>query len=372
MKEKQKKILKWSSIVVASIIIIIAITILTFVVVMYNKVYEEIEYVERSGEYSMPECPESDIVPMEGSYVEDDESYTDIFDDVSGDDNISTGNTSGSNTNNGNNGSTGTLKETPIYIVEPIDENIINVLLIGRDVTEASGSHGRSDSMMILSYNKETGEVSINSLLRDSLVPIEGYGWNRLNATFSWGGAGLTINTINEVYGLDIQHYISIDYSGFTNLIDQVGGVTVSITQKEAEYMNDRYDFGLSEGEATFNGKYALVFAQIRKGLGDDWGRTERQRRIIVSVMNKVLAMDKVSDTINLIYDNLDYVKTNLSSGTIISLTYDFFDKNNSNINTDVIPAKDTWYYATYKGMSIIKLDFDKNKAILRERIYGE
>ncbi len=261
-------------------------------------------------------------------------------------------------------------KETPIYIVEPIDKTIINVLLIGRDVYSSSGGNGRSDSMMVLSYNKNTGKVSINSLLRDSLVPIENHGWNRLNASYSWGGAGLTINTINDVYGLDIQHYISIDYNGFINLIDKIEGVTVFVSKKEADYMNRNYGKNYTEGEVSFDGKMALEFARIRKGLGDDWGRTERQRRIIVAAMNKVLELDNVGDIVTLINDNIRFVKTNLSSGTIISLAYDFFDKNNSNIETDVIPAKDTWYYATYRGMSIIKINFDENKRILHERIY--
>ncbi|HAN21901.1 MAG: hypothetical protein A2Y15_06155 [Clostridiales bacterium GWF2_36_10] len=347
MKDRTKKTLKWTLISICSLLILIVLTILILLVLAYNKIYEQIPYVERESSYVMESKPEGIEYVSDESYTEDETSINETISEA---------------------------EKTPIYIKEPIDKNIINVLLVGRDVTQSSGSSGRSDSMMLLSYNKTTGEVTINSFLRDCYVPIEGHSWNRLNATYSIGGVGMTINTINEIFDLDIQHYISIDFNGFIGLIDKIDGVTISITGVEAEYMNEHYSCGFTAGEVTLDGDTALKFARIRKIAvsGGDFNRTERQRRILVSAINKMLNLNDIGKTISLINNGLEYVKTNLSSGNIISLTSDFVSKKNSDIKTGAIPAEGTWSYAMINRMSIIDLNFDENKNILHKRIYGD
>ena len=95
---------------------------------------------------------------------------------------------------------------------------------------------GRSDSMMLVSFNKSKNKSTVVSFLRDSLVDIDGYGKSRLGHTYAYGGIGLTINTINKTYDLDIQNYITIDFENLVSIIDEIGGVKVFITEEEAEF----------------------------------------------------------------------------------------------------------------------------------------
>ncbi|PKM62611.1 MAG: hypothetical protein CVU97_04455 [Firmicutes bacterium HGW-Firmicutes-21] len=364
MNARTKKIIKWVLIVTGAIIVLLAATVSIYFALLYNSIYEPIPYVSRDGSYIMPEFPESDIelIDDESDYYEDDSEDDISYDDTSEGSTVSKG---------GSGGSLRPPKETPIYIVEPIDENILNILLVGFDVYEPY--YGRSDSMMLLSYNKKTGEITLTSFLRDILVPIEGHGWNRLNSACRFGSVGLTINTINEVFQLDIQHYVSVDFTGFPKLIDSMGGVTVSITKEEATYVNNNYSWGVSAGNVKLNGEKALKFARIRHLSGGDFNRTERQRRILTAVINEMFSRKNPSESVSLVNQGLKNVKTNLSAGTIVSLVYDFMSKDYTGIDAGSVPSdKSTYSLARYNGMSIIKLNFDKNVVILHERIYGK
>ena len=127
----------------------------------------------------------------------------------------------------------------PIYKVEKKDPNIENILVIGTDSRDVVRERGRSDAMIVLSYNKKTGEIKMVSILRDSLVPIEGRGWNRINAAYSFDGVGLAVNTVNQLFDLDIQRFVVVDFNGVTDFIDKAGGVTINLTQKEVDYLTN-------------------------------------------------------------------------------------------------------------------------------------
>ena len=119
------------------------------------------------------------------------------------------------------------------------DKDVYNVLLVGTDSRDPDADRGRSDSMMMVSFNKKEGKSTAISFLRDSLVDIDGHGKSRLGHTYAYGGVGLTINTINKTYDLDIQNYITISFDDLVNVIDEIGGVTVFISEEEAAYYRE-------------------------------------------------------------------------------------------------------------------------------------
>lgn len=330
-----KKAAKWA---VLSILFIVLLLIVASTIVYYI-IYDGLPFKERDESYVMP------AYPSEGDFS--------IDFDVSTVDNA-------------------TL-DTPIYVEEPINEDIVNILLVGCDSADEGSS--RSDTMMMMSYNKNTGKIVLSSFLRDSFVPIEDHNWNKLNASYSWGGVGLTINTINEVYDLDIQHYVSIDFSGFESVVESIGGVTITITDAEAKYLNRHFGSSVSAGEVKLNGTLALGYARIRKDIvaaeSGDFNRTERQRKLIMSVINQALNSDS-GEMLSLLGDCMQYVRTNLGAGTILSLSTDFLKMDNFDVTGYSIPADGTWSYDDYGGLSIVRVDFDKNIAFLREKIYGE
>lgn len=334
-KKKNSKKAKWAILIIVGLIVIAIGSLVTALAIWFDGMRESPDFKERSGEYSMPPKP-----PL--SENSNDES--EIPDDINPDGDV----------------------KIPIYKVGPKNKNIRNILLLGKD-------DGRSDTMIMASYNKKTGNVALTSFMRDSLVPIEirdNY-WNRLNATYAYGGAPLTINTLNNVYDLDLQYYITIDFNGFTNLINTLGGVNINVTEVEANHLNWKYNMHISAGNTTLNGEEALIFSRIRKGVGDDYARTERQRRLLTAIINMIYENKSVSDVITLMNEAKNFVRTNLSLSEITSLIKDFMSKDDINVDSYRIPADDTFQSARYNSMSILDIDFDKNKDIIRQNIYG-
>ncbi|HOJ47791.1 MAG TPA: LCP family protein [Bacillota bacterium] len=366
MKESSKKKIKWIILVIVGLILVSISSVVIAVLIAFNQIHVNIDFIDYESEYVVPDLPsdiiETSVDPNDFDYEEpEDEPVVEEPDNTTS----NSGNTSksGSGKNNNRNTDSNYIKETPIYKVAPKDENIINILLIGRD-------GGRSDSMIVASYNKKTGRIVLTSFMRDSLVYIQNYGWNRLNASFAYGGPGLTINTINQIFGTDIQHFVCIDFSGFTKVIDSIGGITVNITEAESNYLKTQCNLDIPAGDATLNGSQALVYSRIRKGIGNDQARTERQRKVLTAILTKVFNEFDIAKALSLMNNSLKYVKTNLSLGDMTSLLYDFMNQDSIHIETFRVPADGTYANAYYNGMAILKVDFEKNKRLIEEKIY--
>ena len=123
-------------------------------------------------------------------------------------------------------------KSVKIAEADQKDDEVYNVLLVGTDSRDPNSDMGRSDSMMLVSFNKKENKSTVVSFLRDSLVDIDGYGKSRLGHTYAYGGVGLTINTINKTYDLDIQNYITINFENLVGIIDEIGGVKLYISEE--------------------------------------------------------------------------------------------------------------------------------------------
>ena len=163
---------------------------------------------------------------------------------------------------------------------------ITNYLLIG---TDAEDGASRSDSMMIMSVDLRHGGIKLTSLLRDSWVEIPAKGRNgKLNSAYSSGGAQMLCDTIEYNFGVDIDHYVKVDFEMFVALIDKLGGIDVEVTEKEANFINKTTRQKITWGESVhLNGEEALVYTRIRK-LDTDYMRTYRQRKVIIAILDKI------------------------------------------------------------------------------------
>ena len=246
----------------------------------------------------------------------------------------------------------------PIYQKVPINENAINILVIGQDVRPNESGTGRSDTMMILSYNRKEGKASIVSLMRDTWVPIKGLGWNRLNASFSYGGVGLTVNTINELFNLDVQNYVIVNFDGMKDLVDKIGGVDVEITDVEAAYYNSKMKWNISAGLQHLDGTKALVHARNRSSNGGDFERVRRQQDIMMAVYKKLITIHDPVVLGQLINFMMQNVKTNMPADKIFTLGMEIVEKGGLNIQRGRVPADKTWTYARKEGRSVITIDF--------------
>ena len=262
-------------------------------------------------------------------------------------------------------------KQTPIYKKDKISEDVLNILLLGSDSRDPKIDRGRSDSMMVLSYNKTKRTATLLSLQRDSLIPIEDHGWNRINTAYFFGGVGLIINTINDLFDLDIQYYAIINFEGFTTIVDKIGGVDVTLTKAEADYYNKSNGWTLKEGVNTLNGAQALAHSQNRTtGSESDFGRTKRQRAVLLSIYKKCIKLKDFATITALIELGLTKVNTNLPPDIIYSIATDVISGETPELITAYMPFKDTWKSVWYKKMSVIQIDIKENKNQIKELLY--
>lgn len=263
--------------------------------------------------------------------------------------------------------------QVPIFQQNKNNKDVINVLLLGRDARNAAVEYGRTDSMIILSYNKKTNDVRMVSLLRDIYVPIEGHGWNRINTAYAFGGIGLCINTINDVFGLDIQDYVTVDFGGLISVIDSIGGIDLDLTADEIFMYREmgRLPGDAAAGIHHMDGEFALIHARNRT-LGTDFERTRRQRDILTAIYQKVTASSSLTEVTRLITSALDMVKTNMSASTLITLAADVL-QNGSSIEIDGahVPFADTYRGGIVREMWVIEIDFAENIRRMHEFLYG-
>lgn len=249
------------------------------------------------------------------------------------------------------------------------DADVFNVLLVGTDSRDPDADMGRSDSMMLVSFNKTENKSTIVSFLRDSLVDIEGYGKSRLGHTYAYGGVGLTINTINETYDLDVQNYITISFDNLVGVIDEIGGVEVYISSEEAEYYRTRGLPNIQEGTNTLSGSQALAHTRNRT-LGTDFERTRRQRSVMYGIYKKIMANKNPADLLPLINYCMTQVETNLTVEEIYEWAKIVLETDNLLMQQASAPHSDTYTSINYEGMEVLEIDFEANKAILKELLY--
>lgn len=213
-------------------------------------------------------------------------------------------------------------------------EGITNIALFGID-SRSDGMKGLSDSIMIISVDAEHNSIKLISVMRDSLVKIDGYGYQKINAAYSLGGPELAIKTLNKTFNLNIMNYATVDFVGMAEIIDAVGGIEVELTKWEVPCVNDGVtesantrgtplDYVSEPGVQTLSGVQAVAFSRIRKvptinGTWDDFGRTERQRLVMTQLFNKALTL-QLTQYPNLIKTMLPYVETSLKYQDIYDL----------------------------------------------------
>ena len=249
------------------------------------------------------------------------------------------------------------------------DDDVINVLLVGTDTRDPNSDMGRSDSMMLVSFNQKQKKSTVVSFLRDSLVDIDGYGKSRLGHTYAYGGVGLTINTINQTYDLDIQNYVTIDFENLVSIIDEIGGVQVYISEEEAEYYRQNGMPDITSGDVTLTGSQALAHARNRT-LGSDFERTRRQRSVMYGIYRKVMAEKDPTTILPLINYCMNHVKTNMSVTEIYELAKKVLATDDLKMQQASLPKDGTYKNVNYEGMAVLEIDFEANKQFLKELLY--
>lgn len=182
------------------------------------------------------------------------------------------------------------LDESKLAANELGDDKITNVVFYGVDSRDHD-YQGRSDAIMIVSVNGKTGQIKLVSVARDTYVSVPGYYDTKINHAYAYGGPELAIQTLNENFGMDITDYVTVNFDSLAEVIDEMGGVTVDVTEAERQQINafllsgePLYETGL----ITLNGPQAVSYSRIRK-IDSDSMRASRQREVLASLFEKAL-----------------------------------------------------------------------------------
>ncbi len=273
------------------------------------------------------------------------------------------------------------------------DPMVLNIMLFGED-RRYNSDVGNSDTMVIFSVDTRHKKIKMLSLMRDTYVDIPGYGENRLNAAYTFGGPALTVSTIQKNYGIKIDRYAVVDFGSFKKIIDTLGGIDIDLTADEVDYINwqtwinDQEEYSeadplykedirsrlravwfatvaesekpINKDTLTFtkkddnseptaavhlNGRQALWQARNRgeDGIcsGDDFTRTKRQRDVISIIINDLKNAD-IGTLLSVIYEIGPYITTNIKTSEITSLAGDLTTYLKYDIVSESSPSIDT------------------------------
>lgn len=276
-------------------------------------------------------------------------------------------------------------QEAESFTAESMKEDgVINILLIGND-SRLAGDDGRSDAMILVSISDKTKTITMTSLLRDMYVEIPGHDGNRLNAAYSYGGPELLMQTIEQNFDIPVHRYALVNFQAFANLVDAVGGVDLELTNEEVQYVNgylmeynqlegkdlatDFLDPSLS-GNIHLNGPQALAYTRNRY-IGTDFGRTERQRKVLSAVIGKLpgALLTNGGELTDGLFPNLT---TNLQQGECFSLALNAWKFLGYEMVQQCVPVEGSYSNATIRSMAVLEVDFETNKRFLKTTLYGE
>ena len=185
-----------------------------------------------------------------------------------------------------------------------------NIVVMGVD--ERDGDTGRSDTLFVVMMDPKSNNVSLLSIPRDTMVKIPGRGWDKINHAFAFGGHKLTEQTVEEFLGIQINNYVVIDFRGFKDLVDAIGGIDIDV--EKDMYYEDPYDnlvIDLQKGRQHLDGKTAIQYVRYRDEEGDI-GRIKRQQHFMAAIYEKVTSTQIITKMPGLVKELLTMVKTDM------------------------------------------------------------
>lgn len=242
------------------------------------------------------------------------------------------------------------------------DQDRINILLLGVGGKNHDGGN-LTDTIMLVSLQPSTKKVAMMSIPRDLMISVEGLGWQKVNAVNALaeakkeGSGGEAVSqALSDILGIPIQYYVRVDFQGFINIIDRLGGLEVYVDnvledysypilgqEDNADYYSRYEHLYIDQGWQTMDGSLALKYARSRHGLGSegsDFARSKRQQKIIEAVKNKLLKKEnllKPAMIASIASELNEHISYNFSSWEILKLWQNFKDVSSDDISNYVL-----------------------------------
>lgn len=262
------------------------------------------------------------------------------------------------------------------------EADVINVLLVGEEAIGDDYGRGRTDCILIATISKKEKALKLTSLMRDTYVQIPEYSDNKLNAAYHNGGLSLLIDTIQLNFDLEVDGYVLVNFDSFEKVIDELGGVEITLTEKEASYLNrtnyisNPANRTVVEGKQMLNGNQALGYSRIRyvstaDNLRDDFGRNARQRAILNALFEQYKSKSAV-ELIGMLPNLLSLVTTDLDKSDMVGYIATVLTMGATEIETFSIPVSNGYRDARIRNMDVLVPDLAVNVPALHEFIFGK
>ncbi len=258
------------------------------------------------------------------------------------------------------------------------DQDVVNILLIGCDKRSDETDAGRSDTTMIATVDLKNGKLKLTSLMRDMYIDIPGYGYHKFNAAYSYGGVQLEYECIAQAFGVKLDGYVEVDMAAFREVVELIGGVPMDITEAEAYFLQTAYvnskhgEKDVVAGSNVLTPYQALAYCRIRQDITGEFGRTDRQRKVLISIFNELKNADIMTIT-NICMKSLKYIKTDLSEKQIRSLLMQVISMGTTEIEQLRIPYEGSWTEdrTSANGAWVMQVDWEKNRQAIQYFIFG-
>ncbi len=259
-----------------------------------------------------------------------------------------------------------------------------NIACFGLDSRNGELEGGvQSDSIMIVSINNETNDVTLTSVYRDTLLLQADGSYEKANSAYNRGGPEAAISLLNRNFDLDIRNYVSVNFSALVDVIDALGGLEIDMTQEEAFYCNG-YAFETAQvvgkdmqkidevaGTQLLDGVHAVGYARIRYTEGNDFKRTARQREVLQKTVDKAKKANLL--TLNKIVDEVfPQISTSLSITDMLGFAANILNYNivgTTGFPYAVTTSEDV---RNHTGSYVVPIDFIGNVSQLHKNIFAE
>ncbi len=260
--------------------------------------------------------------------------------------------------------------EVEIVISSKNYPELVNIMLVGQDRRPGEG-RARSDAMILCTFNTKEKTITMTSFMRDMYVMIPGHGGNKMNEAYSRGGMPLLRETMMENFGIHVDAFVEVDFSGFEKVVDILGGVEMTLTKAEAEHLNLENGWSLVKGKNLLNGAQALAYSRIRYVGNADFQRTERQRDVINAIMNSCKNMS-LSQANSLLTQILPLVATDMSNEQIFDYALSLFPLLKGSVNSQRIPIDGSYTLEWVNALDVVLPNIEINRQYLLDTLLSK
>lgn len=239
-----------------------------------------------------------------------------------------------------------------------------NILVLGVD--SRGEEQSRTDTMMMVTHDRDNNEVKITSFMRDIYADIPSYQSYKLNTAYYLGGVDLLASTLREMFGVEIHNYALVDFKSFETLVDIAapGGVEIDV-EKE---MSEKIGVTLSPGVQNLNGQELLGYARFRSDNEGDFGRVRRQQQVIAALKDELISVSSIPKLPKLAGAAQGYVQTDMPLVDQIKLATQLGTGGSGEIERLTIPVEGGYSYANYpQAGSVLEIDIEQNRRALKE-----